>query len=244
MRSLAPFLLATAMHAETCLLKGHVYDKDSGSPMPGHVVRATQFDWTRTATANRDGYFEFPALSRGFWSITSDTPGYRLVQEAVFAVDVHDGQPGCRDQKLYLERYGERERLEEEIAANLLAQRCRLSLSGHVYENYSGATMPGHVVRATNGNNIVTAVANREGFFEFLNLAPGDWWITSDMAGYKPAQSKPFATLHSDSRCISRNLHLRRFGPREQLEEAVQSVPGYAVAFYQLVLEAFGARRP
>ena len=132
-------------------------------------------------------------------------------------------------------------------ALSLCAVPCRSSLSGRVFladTDEEHASLAGHVVRATNGRSVLHAVANRDGYFEFLNLSPGDWWLSSDMTGYKTAAAvAPFATLHADSTCMTRDLPLRRFGRREQIEEAMESLPGYALALYQIIAEAWGAKR-
>jgi hypothetical protein len=226
MRTLAFLVLSTSLFGKPCPLKGSVRDHASGAVMPGHAVRATNGITLVKTVANRDGDFAFSPLPLGVWTVTSDTPGYRNAEDLHFAS--YEPESRCIDQTLRVEPVHPRE------------PHCKLLLSGYVYEQ--GKPMPGHVVRATNGPNVVTSVANREGYFEFLNLMPGDWWITSDMAGYKPSTPTPFATLHEDSRCVTRDLHLRRFGPREQLEEAVESLPGYAVALFQIVKEALGGR--
>lgn len=61
------------------------------------------------------------------------------------------------------------------------------------------------------------AVANREFYFEFMN---------------------PFVTLHADSRCLVRDVPLRRFGRRAQIEESIESIHGYGIAFFQILSEA------
>lgn len=221
--------LAAALLGQSCKpwLRGHLYDRETGAPFPGRTVQAIKVEMeipsvVETVT-NQQGYFEFPHLKRPEWdlSIKAKEPWKSH----------HEHAPDCGGTNIYVAN----------DEAN--AKPCRLSLSGYVYQQGSDDALPGHIVRATNGANIVTAVANRNGHFEFLNLIPGDWWLTSDMSGFKPVGTTPFVSLRPDSVCLHRNLHLRRYGPREQLEETVASIPGYAVALYQLVKEALGAHR-
>ncbi len=223
-----PFL-ATALFAQPCKsgLHGHVYDKDSGAALSGRTVQAITSAYhnpeiVETVT-NQAGYFEFLHLT--------PSPNRHVAVKGTQHWDSYQRATAECGIDLYVPN----------TDAN--AKRCRLSISGYVYEQESGQAISGHVVRATNGGNIVAAVANREGHFEFLNLTPGDWWITSDMNGFKPVGATPFLTLHHDSACLHRNLYLRRFGPREQIEETVGAIPGYAIALYQLVKEALSPKR-
>ena len=80
-RNLIPWLLAGAFCASLHAQSGMV--KSGNQPIPGATVTATQGDKTLVTVSGVDGYYAFPSLGDGVWTVTVEMFGFEPAKEQV-----------------------------------------------------------------------------------------------------------------------------------------------------------------
>ncbi len=91
-----PLLLATVVHAQPQMLRGFVYEKSNGAPIPYANIVVEGED--RVTITNLEGYFQLSNLRVGEVQVTVSFLGYETVSEAV---RIHKNKPNTI--KLYLD---------------------------------------------------------------------------------------------------------------------------------------------
>ena len=76
-----PLLLATVVHAQPQMLRGFVYEKSNGAPIPYANIVVEGED--RVTITNLEGYFQLSNLRVGEVQVTVSFLGYETVSEAV-----------------------------------------------------------------------------------------------------------------------------------------------------------------
>ncbi|HTL02368.1 MAG TPA: carboxypeptidase-like regulatory domain-containing protein, partial [Vicinamibacterales bacterium] len=72
-------------------------------------------------------------------------------------------------------------------AALLLLIGAALRAADHTGQvTFTGLPVPGATITATQGEKVVTATSNEEGFYRLNGLADGTWTIKIEMSGFAP----------------------------------------------------------
>ena len=65
---------------------------------------------------------------------------------------------------------------------------------------FTGLPVPGATITATQGEKVVTATSNEEGFYRLSGLADGTWTVKIEMSGFTPLVKEVIVPAEGDVR--------------------------------------------
>ena len=178
-------------------INGRIYDRETNEPFPNVIVKIGEL----SSITDEDGYYNFPAVFPGNYYITIDRstiPLYMIpVQEIPIMIDVESDEDLYQDISLVK---------SAKISGNVILydfdeENKQLiledteSLENTVPEIKEVSGYPNIVIELTDGIEVLRRVTDKDGFFIFDELRPGNWTlltILNDLPEYHYFEKETF----------------------------------------------------
>ena len=148
----------------TGTIYGWVEDVDE-EPLEGVMVAINEKGQLKQKSlTDEDGYYEFGGLPKGNYTITFEADGYQTLTK-----------------KVSLEEGG-----EEEVSVTLKEEGVLGSISGYVVDIKDNPIESVQLrLKGPNAVNVIKAITDADGYFEFTDLEAGTYVINATNKGYK-----------------------------------------------------------
>ena len=140
---------------------GYVSDSD-GNALQGVIVSIVGNSFSNRTETNAAGYYEFTNLAAGNYALIYEKEGYRTD-----TLDINLKENDVRD-----------------LGTLTLGKTVQTTISGYVVDEDENA-LQGVTVTIEGGNLSDSTETNADGYYEFTNLAAGNYTLTYEKEGYQ-----------------------------------------------------------
>src|SRR3989304_9448264 len=140
---------------------GYVSDSD-GNALQGVIVSIVGNSFSNRTETNAEGYYEFTSLATGNYTLIYEKEGYRTE-----TLDINLKENDVRD-----------------LGTLTLGKTVQTTILGYVVDEDENA-LQGVTVTIEGGNLSDSTETNADGYYEFTNLAAGNYTLTYEKEGYQ-----------------------------------------------------------